>query len=133
MTINNGDIAVGLTLAVIGNSDGKETIVEPVYLIKNRSQFAFAKKMDEFGLKFKFTQIIPEQNKFELVMLKKPGKQKDYVIMKAIVFPYINFLWAGTIIMVIGFLFSITRRVKELKTEKAQAKGSKAQSTKLEV
>ncbi|SMO65875.1 heme lyase CcmF/NrfE family subunit [Solitalea koreensis] len=120
MTINQGDIAVGLTLAVIGNSDRKETIVEPVYLIKNRSQFTLSKKMEEFGLKFKFTKIIPDENKFELVMLKKPGKQKDYVIMKAIVFPYINFLWGGTIIMVIGFAFSISRRLKELKDAKSK-------------
>jgi cytochrome c-type biogenesis protein CcmF len=36
--------------------------------------------------------------------------------MRAIEFPYINFLWSGTVIMVIGFLLSIFRRNKELKT-----------------
>jgi len=36
--------------------------------------------------------------------------------MKAIEFPSINFFWSGTIIMVIGFLLSIFRRNKELKT-----------------
>jgi cytochrome c-type biogenesis protein CcmF len=33
--------------------------------------------------------------------------------MKAIVFPYINLLWGGTIIMVLGFLISMIRRIKE--------------------
>ena len=36
-------------------------------------------------------------------------------VLKAIEFPYINFFWGGTIIMVIGFLLSIFRRNKELK------------------
>ncbi|MOA60870.1 hypothetical protein D3C78_1858750 [compost metagenome] len=58
-------------------------------------------------------------------MLKKPGKQKDYIIMKAIVFPYINLLWSGTIIMVIGFAFAIVRRIKELRTSSAEKTGKK--------
>jgi cytochrome c-type biogenesis protein CcmF len=33
--------------------------------------------------------------------------------MKAIVFPWINLVWAGTIIMIIGFLCSIWKRVSE--------------------
>jgi len=49
--------------------------------------------------------------------MQKPPKQRDYIIMKAIVFPYINFLWGGTILMVIGFLLSIFRRLKEYKRE----------------
>jgi cytochrome c-type biogenesis protein CcmF len=38
--------------------------------------------------------------------------------MKAIVFPYINLLWGGTIVMVIGFILAIVRRIKELKVTK---------------
>ncbi|MNL85192.1 hypothetical protein D3C87_2134240 [compost metagenome] len=46
--------------------------------------------------------------------------------MKAIVFPYINLLWSGTIIMVIGFAFAISRRIKELRaTSGAQAADKK--------
>jgi cytochrome c-type biogenesis protein CcmF len=37
--------------------------------------------------------------------------------MKAMIFPYINFLWGGIILMVTGFMFSIFRRNKELKPE----------------
>jgi cytochrome c-type biogenesis protein CcmF len=39
----------------------------------------------------------------------------DYIIMKAIVFPWINLLWSGTIILVIGFTISIFHRKKEMK------------------
>jgi cytochrome c-type biogenesis protein CcmF len=39
--------------------------------------------------------------------------------MKAIVFPFINLLWGGTIIMVIGFLLAIVRRLQEMKASKS--------------
>ncbi|UKJ09330.1 heme lyase CcmF/NrfE family subunit [Solitalea lacus] len=126
--LTSNDLAVGLMLDVIANDNNEITPVEPIYLIKNNAVFSFAKKMDEFGLKFKFVNILPKENKFELVMLKKPGKQKDYVIMKAIVFPYINLLWSGTIIMVIGFLFAIARRVKEFRASE-KTTGKKAKQT----
>jgi len=32
------------------------------------------------------------------------------VIMKAILFPYINVLWIGTVIMIIGFGISLLKR-----------------------
>jgi cytochrome c-type biogenesis protein CcmF len=36
-----------------------------------------------------------------------------YITLKAYGFPYINVLWAGTVIMVIGFFLSMYRRLKE--------------------
>ena len=77
----------------------------------------FGKKLDEQGLKLRFTNVLPDKNKFEITVYQKPKtERKDWIVMKAIVFPYINLLWGGTIIMVIGFLLSIFRRAKELKT-----------------
>ena len=35
--------------------------------------------------------------------------EKDYIIMKAIVFPQINLLWLGTVITIGGFLISLVR------------------------
>ena len=39
----------------------------------------------------------------------------DYIILKAIEFPYINLLWGGTLIMIFGFTLSIFQRFKEAK------------------
>jgi cytochrome c-type biogenesis protein CcmF len=41
--------------------------------------------------------------------------QKDYVILKAMEKPFINVLWIGTLVMSIGFVMAIVRRVKENK------------------
>lgn len=46
-------------------------------------------------------------------------KPPRYIIMKAIVFPYINLLWTGTVVMLVGFLLAIIRRRKDYKKSEA--------------
>jgi len=111
----NGDIALGAKMEVV--SHGKTNEVEPVFMIKkNGEAFDFARKADDAGLKFRLTKIIPDKKKAEITFYQQPEGQRKYIVMRAIQFPDINFLWSGTIIMVIGILLSIFRRNKELKT-----------------
>ena len=37
---------------------------------------------------------------------------KDYIVLKVISFPWINLVWAGTIIMLIGFILAVVNRIK---------------------
>ncbi|WP_454803023.1 cytochrome c biogenesis protein CcsA [Mucilaginibacter phyllosphaerae] len=115
--ITDKDIAVGAQLEVI--TQGKTYKSEPVYMIKGRAVFDFGKKLDDAGLKLRFTKIIPGKTmadgKVEIMVYQQPESKKQFIVMKAIEFPYINFLWAGTIIMIIGFFMSILRRNKDVK------------------
>jgi len=114
ITLGKNDVSVGAQLEII--SHGKTYQSEPVFMIKDGGSFDFARKVPDAGLKLRFTKIIPEKNKFEISVYQQPESKKPYIVMKAIEFQYINFFWSGTIIMVIGFLLSIFRRNKELKT-----------------
>ena len=108
------DIAIGAKLIIVSN--GKTYEAEPVYMIKNKSVFDFARKVDDAGLKLRLTRILPDKNKVEITVYQQPENKKPWIVMRALDFPYINFLWSGTVIMIIGFLLSIFRRNKELKT-----------------
>lgn len=112
--LSANDIAVGMQLEVVTNN--KTYTVEPLYLIKNGNRYDFAKTVDEAGLRFRFSNIYPDKDKLELMVFQKPMAPKKWIVLKAIKFPYINLFWGGTIIMVIGFILSIFRRQKELKT-----------------
>jgi cytochrome c-type biogenesis protein CcmF len=112
--LSGDDIAIGAKIEIFSN--GKIYQAEPVYMIKNKSVFDFARKVDEAGLKLRFSKIIPEKDKVEITVYQQPENKRPWIVMRALDFPYINFLWSGTIIMVIGFLLSIFRRNKELKT-----------------
>lgn len=108
------DIAAEADMQVVSN--GKTYEAKPVYLIKNGNAFDFAFKVEDLGIKLRLTKILPEKKKVEITMLQLPPGERKYIVMRAIQFPYINFLWAGTIIMVIGTLMAIFRRNKELKS-----------------
>lgn len=113
LTIAPGDLAVSLPLEI--NVSGKIYTTEPLFMVKGNNTFDFARKIDELGLRFRFTKILPDQGKFELMVYEQPQQAKDWLVFKSIEFPYINLYWVGTIVMVIGFLISIFRRKKELK------------------
>ncbi len=108
------DVAVGLTLQVLP-ADGDSQEVEPVFLIKDGNTYDFGKDVEAQGLRLRFSNIMPERDKLELMVYQKPIPEKRWVVFKAIKFPYINLFWAGTIIMTIGFLMSIFRRNKDVK------------------
>jgi cytochrome c-type biogenesis protein CcmF len=108
------DVAIGAKLEV--SSHDKTYQAEPVYMIKNKSVFDFARKVEDIGLKLRLSKIIPDKNKVEIMVYQQPENKKPWIVMRALDFPYINFLWSGTAIMIIGFLISIFRRNKELKT-----------------
>ncbi|MBB6130476.1 cytochrome c biogenesis protein CcsA [Mucilaginibacter lappiensis] len=112
--LSDSDVAIGANLEIV--THGRKYEAVPVYMIKNGNVFDFARKVDDAGLKLRFSKVIPENKKVEIMVYQQPESKKKFIVMKAIQFPYINFFWAGTIIMVIGFFMSILRRKKELKT-----------------
>jgi len=108
------DVAVEAQLQVVSN--GKTYDAKPIYMIKSGNAFDFAHKVEDLGIKLRFSKIMPEKNKLEITLYQQPPSARKYIVMRAIQFPFINLLWAGTIIMVIGTLMAIFRRNKELKT-----------------
>ena len=112
--LTENDVAIGAQLEV--TSHDKKYQAEPVYMIKNKSVFDFARTVDDTGLKLRLSKIIPENKSVEIMVYQQPESKKPWVVMRALDFPFINLLWAGTLIMIVGFLLSIFRRNKELKT-----------------
>lgn len=112
MPLDKDDLAVGAMLTI--HTAENEIPLEPLYIIRKGMQFNFPAKTPDGTIKVEFKGINPEKELISLDIYEKPVL-KDYIIMKAIHFPFINLLWGGTIIMVAGFLISIIRRKKELK------------------
>jgi len=112
--LSKNDVIVGLKIKII-SGDNKEYNVEPTFLLKDGHAYDFNKDVAEQGLKFRFSNILPEQDKLEIMVYQKPLPEKKWIVFKAIKFPYINFFWIGTIVMTIGFCMAIYRRVKDRK------------------
>jgi len=40
------------------------------------------------------------------------SKEPDYIVVKAIMNPYINILWLGSVVMIVGFGIAFIRRAR---------------------
>jgi len=112
LVLTPGDLAVSLPVEI--SVGGKTYQAEPLFMVKGNNTFDFARNIKDLGLRLRFTNIFPEQNKVELQVYEKPQQAKEWLVFKSIEFPYINLYWAGTVVMVVGFILSIFRRRKEV-------------------
>jgi len=107
--LEEGDIAVKAVVKIQGKT--KDFYIEPIYLIRDNYAGRIPDENDGLGIRLTILKIIPDKDS---LIIGINTTQKDYIILKAIEKPYINLLWIGTIILMIGFTFSIVRRVKKL-------------------
>lgn len=117
-----GIIAIGAALTV-QDLNAKVYHGMPVYVIDmaNDNQVsAYRYNNWDAGLSVNIERILPLENKVILshTDIKKPD---DFIIMRAIVFPYINLLWLGAVIMVGGGLIAMIRRIMENLRSKSDA------------
>lgn len=106
----NGDVAAEARLEAF-NMTGKMGTTTPVYVIRGNFAGSIVDTFRDLGINIKINQILPEDGAVELG-IKQRAQQDDYIVMKAIVFPYIRVLWLGIIVMIIGFFISWWSRRK---------------------
>ena len=111
LNLTNDDIVVGASLQVL-DIDGNITPATPVFIIKDRVAYGKEVELEQQGLKLGFNKIDPETGKIDITIAEKKSSSREFIIMKAIVFPYINLLWAGCIILVIGTTMAIFHRIR---------------------
>lgn len=105
--LQTGDIAVGAQLQII-ESDNSYSL-EPIYFIRGNVASSIPVSDSVKSAQYLLTKIMPEQGKIEITTEQKLRK---FIIMKAIVFPHINILWTGCIVMTLGFFVSLFLRMK---------------------
>ncbi len=107
--INQSEILIGAELEI--KTLDKTLTATPLYGIKDKAVANFDAYVEEIKTKFSFKSVNTDTKKI-LIETSEKDTSGNFIIMKAIVFPWINLVWAGTIIMVIGFMLSIIKRVQ---------------------
>jgi cytochrome c-type biogenesis protein CcmF len=92
-------------------TDGHDTenIVLPVIWLKDSVPFTYPVESQTFRMLFALSEK-PEG--LELTVQKHKSSERDLLIMTAEVFPQINVLWIGCLVMVIGTVMAIRHRYK---------------------
>jgi cytochrome c-type biogenesis protein CcmF len=113
------DLAVGAMLSITDVNFNRYN-VEPVYIIKNMNSLSKPALLDTLGLKFDFARIDPDKGKMEIIVSEKKGNKKEFIVMKAIVFPGINILWTGCLIFIFGMILTIRKRIRKLRESRVK-------------
>ncbi len=99
--LDQNDIAITANIRVLGNQ--KDYILDPKYIIKDKSPGIIPDVNRALGLKITLEKINPTDENFTF---KVSTTQKDWIIINAMEKPFISLLWSGSILMSIGFLIS---------------------------
>ncbi len=83
------------------------------YMIKDGQLSREDGIIEPLNIKLSFKGVSDKPN---AIMVSLYEKKSDYIVLKAIVFPWMNVLWGGFIIMMIGLMLAITKRITNGKT-----------------
>lgn len=109
--LTGDDVAVKARIKVEGEHD--TYYAEPIFLIKDRTQVGrLPDVVDDLAIRITLLNIHPETNEFSFGL---NARQKNWVIIKAVEKPFINILWIGTAILMLGFVMATRRRFKEFR------------------
>lgn len=105
-----GDVAVKAIIEIQGES--KTYTAEPIYVIKDNMAGRIPDVVSDLASRITIQSIRPEENSFVFGL---STTQKDWIIIEAVAKPWINILWTGTLLLVIGFIVAISRRYTEFR------------------
>jgi cytochrome c-type biogenesis protein CcmF len=123
-------MGVQATLKVLGK-DNRTNYLKPIFFVKDKQEAGTLHDFSpEFGLKIalkKITPQAPNANGKDMTRYHFTinTTQKDYIIMKAVEKPFINLLWIGTIIVIIGFMMGVFRNREKISLQKKNVQKTK--------
>jgi cytochrome c-type biogenesis protein CcmF len=98
-----------LTQVRVYAKDGREFTAEPAFLVKDGAP---ALKMDTIMEQSLVLRLDRDASGTMQLGVRESAAVTRYITLKAYEFPWINLLWLGTIIMVIGFMMSAWHRAR---------------------
>ncbi|MFC5407929.1 heme lyase CcmF/NrfE family subunit [Larkinella bovis] len=102
------DAAVKAVIRVLDKE--REYVLKPAFIIKDRMVGRKSETNEELGLRIQLDEIDPRTGLFTF---SANTTQRDYIVMKAKEMPFINLLWIGTFVLVLGFSMAAIRRYIE--------------------
>ena len=105
------DTAIALDISVIAK-DGNRYTSQPLIKVVNGAVVKVPDTVMAQSLVIQFNQVKDQQKGLLEMGIKETSGVLDFVTLKAYEFPFINVLWLGIMVMVVGFFMSIYQRLK---------------------
>lgn len=107
------DMAIKARL-ILDDLHNSGSVMEPILVIRENQLFYIQAEEEELGIRIALVAINPENGALTFMVERDKNKKEDFIIMRAAIFPYINVLWMGCIIMIIGTGIAIFNRARKL-------------------
>jgi cytochrome c-type biogenesis protein CcmF len=75
---------------------------------------------EEIGLRLTVWKIDPKTGKIDVYVSEKNSNRGDFIVMEASIFPAINVLWLGCLIMIIGTALAVRERMRRNKVSSSE-------------
>lgn len=90
---------------------GERREATPVFVVEGNQVVHRDDATTDAQFKFRLNKVIPEQQEIELLAYQNIGDEAPFIVIKAVIFPWINLLWLGSVLMALGTVMAIYRRV----------------------
>jgi cytochrome c-type biogenesis protein CcmF len=109
---------VAIKAKILVRGERQDYIADPILIIGTQSRGGIIPGIvPELGLKISLLNVHPETDELTLNI---QTRQKDWVVIKAMEKPWVNILWLGTLVLMIGFGIAMVRRFREFSLMKAK-------------
>jgi cytochrome c-type biogenesis protein CcmF len=103
------DTALMASLTVVSKDSVRYT-ARPVFSYSNNRVAYILDTVIAQNLAIGFNQVLSDQK--VVISVKESSNLVPFVALKVLEFPFIRLVWLGTLIMMVGFVMSIIRRIK---------------------
>ncbi|WP_207493536.1 cytochrome c biogenesis protein CcsA [Aridibaculum aurantiacum] len=105
------DTALALNMSII-SKEGNRFTAQPLLQVSNGQVFLVPDTVMAQSLVVNFSGVKDQEKGLLEIGVRETSGVLDFVTLKAYEFPFINVLWLGIVVMLIGFIMSIVYRVK---------------------
>jgi cytochrome c-type biogenesis protein CcmF len=105
----NADTAIMANLSIV-TRDNRKFTARPVFYLRNNQPQYIIDTLYSPGLAIGLSRVA-EGRRLE-ISVKESSKLVPFLALKVLQFPFINLVWFGTILMIVGFVMSMVRRIK---------------------
>ena len=92
--------------------NGKRTNAQPLYIVRDSLIIPDLYEVEDWGLRFRIDKFDPSSETLTATIWENESVKTDFIVIQAIIFPLINVLWLGCILMTLGCFMAVRRRVK---------------------
>ena len=112
----NAQMAVGAQLEVTNLQTQETRSLMPIYVVmQDNSQQYIENRIADWNFRMAFTEMNASNGKATFAVEGVDVMPENWVVVQAYTKPLISLLWIGIIVMTVGFVLSIGRRVQDIR------------------